>query len=269
VPSRGGKSFHLDSQGGYWRVYFFIEKARTYDAVQTPEQAFQAARAFGNFQKLLTDLPAPRLHDTVPDFHHTPRRFAALEKSVEADAAHRAKLAGPEIQFVLARKKMAGLLLDAQLPERVTHNDTKFNNVMLDDKTGQGVCVIDLDTVMPGLVVNDFGDMVRTATSPAAEDERDLSKVQMQFVMFESLLRGYLSSAGDFLTKEEKHCLAFAGKVITFEIGLRFLTDFLAGDVYFKVHRENHNLDRCRTQFKLVESLEQQEGRILQLVDKL
>jgi hypothetical protein len=164
---------------------------------------------------------------------------------------------------------MAGLLLDAQLPERVTHNDTKFNNVMLDDKTGQGVCVIDLDTVMPGLVVNDFGDMVRTATSPAAEDERDLSKVQMQFVMFESLLRGYLSSAGDFLTKEEKHCLAFAGKVITFEIGLRFLTDFLAGDVYFKVHRENHNLDRCRTQFKLVESLEQQEGRILQLVDKL
>jgi hypothetical protein len=269
VPTRDGKYFYQDAEGGYWRVYLFIEKARTYDAVRSPEQAFQAARAFGSFQKLLTDLPAPRLHDTIPDFHHTPKRFAALEKSVEADTANRAKLAGPEIQFVLRRKAMAGLLLDAQLPERVTHNDTKFNNVMLDDKSGEGVCVIDLDTVMPGLVLNDFGDMVRTATSPAAEDERDLSKIEMQFPMFEMLLRGYLSTAGEFLTKAEKQYLAFAGKVITFEIGLRFITDFLAGDTYFKVHRENHNLDRCRTQFKLVESLEQQEERILKLVEKL
>jgi aminoglycoside phosphotransferase (APT) family kinase protein len=269
VPARNGKYFYLDAEGGYWRAYLFIEKARSYDAIEAPQQAFQAASAFGRFQNLLADLPAPRLHDTIPFFHHTPKRFDALEQAIQADAANRAKLAAPEIQFALRHKAMASLLLDAQLPERVTHNDTKLNNVMLDDKTGEGVCVIDLDTVMPGLVLNDFGDMVRTSTCPVSEDERDLSKVEMQFPMFEMLLRGYLSTAGEFLTQPEKHYLAFAGKVITFTIGLRFLTDFLAGDTYFKVHRENHNLDRCRTQFKLIESLEQQEERILELVYKL
>ena len=164
---------------------------------------------------------------------------------------------------------MASVLLDAKLPERVTHNDTKFNNVMLDDVTGEGICVIDLDTVMPGLAPYDFGDMVRTTTSPAMEDERDLRKVTMQFPMFEALVRGYMSSAGEFLTREEKALLAFSGKLITFEIGTRFLTDYLAGDTYFKVHREGHNLDRCRTQFKLVESIEEQEERMNRLVESL
>jgi aminoglycoside phosphotransferase (APT) family kinase protein len=159
--------------------------------------------------------------------------------------------------------------MDAGLPERVTHNDTKFNNVLLDDETGEGVCVIDLDTVMPGLVAYDFGDMVRTTTCTAQEDERNLRKVTMQFPMFEALVRGYLASAGDFLTRAEKQFLAFSGKLITFEIGVRFLTDFLSGDVYFKVHREGHNLDRCRTQFKLVESIEQQEEQMNRLVDSL
>ena len=161
------------------------------------------------------------------------------------------------------------MLLDAKLPERVTHNDTKFNNVMLDDATGEGICVIDLDTVMPGLAAYDFGDMVRTTTSPVKEDERDLSKVTMQFPMFEALLRGYLSSAGEFLTPAEKKFLPFGGKLITFTIGLRFLTDFLAGDTYFKVHREGHNLDRCRTQFKLVASIEQQEAEMNKLVEMI
>ena len=151
---------------------------------------------------------------------------------------------------------MTGVLLAAGLPERVTHNDCKLNNVMLDDATGEGVCVIDLDTVMPGLAPYDFGDMVRTGTSPTLEDEPDLSKVTMQFQMFEALVRGYLASAADFLTKGERQSLAFAGKLITFEIGIRFLTDFLAGDIYFKVRHETHNLDRCRTQFKLIESME-------------
>jgi len=160
-------------------------------------------------------------------------------------------------------------LLDAKLLERVTHNDTKFNNVMLDDATGEGICVIDRDTVMPGLAPYDFGDMVRTATSPAPEDERDLSRVTMQFPMFEALARGYLSSAGEFLTPAEKKFLPFAGRLITFEIGLRFLTDFLAGDVYFKVHRDGHNLDRCRTQFKLVESIERREEQMNKLVEAL
>lgn len=269
IPSRDGGPCHRDEHGNYWRAYIFIEKARTYDAVESPAQVFAAAKAFGRFQRLLTDLPAPRLHDTIPDFHHTPKRFAAMEKAIDADAVNRAKLAKPEIEFFLRRKAMTTVLLDARLPERVTHNDTKFNNVMLDDTTGEGICVIDLDTVMPGLALYDFGDMVRTTTSPAKEDERDVSKVTMQFPMFEALVRGYLASTVGFLTPMEKRLLVSSGKLITFEIGLRFLTDFLAGDTYFKVHRENHNLDRCRTQCKLVESIEQQEDQMNKLVEKI
>jgi hypothetical protein len=269
IPARDGRAWHCDEGGNYWRTYIFIENARTYDAVESPQQAFQAAKAFGRFQKLLSDFPAPRLHDTIPDFHHTPRRFAKLEAAITADSANRARHAKPEIEFALKHKPMTEVLLAAGLPERVTHNDTKLNNVMLDDKTGEGICVIDLDTVMPGLAPYDFGDIVRTSTSPAKEDERDLSKVQMQFPMFEALARGYLSTAADFLTKSERQQLVLSGKLITFEIGIRFLTDFLQGDIYFKVHREGHNLDRCRTQFKLVESIEQQENQMNKLVDRL
>jgi Ser/Thr protein kinase RdoA (MazF antagonist) len=269
IAARDGKSFGRDEHGNFWRVYVFIEKARTYDAVESTAQAFQAARAFGQFQKLLADLPAPRLHDTIPDFHHTPKRFSALENAIAADAVNRAHLAKTEIEFALRHKAICGVLLAAKLPERVTHNDTKFNNVMLDDATGAGICVIDLDTVMPGLALYDFGDMVRTTTSPAKEDERDLSKVTMQFPMFEALVRGYLTTSAEFLSAAEKQFLPFSGKLITLEIGLRFLTDFLAGDTYFKVHREGHNLDRCRTQFKLVESIEQQEEKMNQLVETL
>jgi hypothetical protein len=266
IPTRDGQSYYRDEAGNYWRAYIFIENAHIYDAVESPRQAFAAAKAFGQFQKLLADLPAPRLHDTIPGFHHTPKRFAALEAALAADVAGRAKLAGPEIEFALRHKPLTSVLLDAGLPERVTHNDTKFNNVMLDDTTGEGICVIDLDTVMPGLALYDFGDMVRTTTSPAKEDERDLTKVMMQFPMFEALVRGYLAAAGDFLTKAEKDLLALSGKLITFEIGIRFLADFLAGDVYFKVHRDGHNLDRCRTQFKLVESIAQQESEMRRLI---
>ncbi len=269
VATRVGGHYHRDAEGNYWRVYLFIEKAKTYDAVESTQQAFQAAQAFGRFQTLLADLPAPRLHDTIPDFHHTPKRFATFEKAIEEDVANRAKLASPEIEFAQRHKAICSVLLDAKLPERVTHNDTKFNNVMLDDDTGEGICVIDLDTVMPGLAAYDFGDMVRTTTSPAKEDERDLSKVGLQFPMFEALARGYLSTAGEVLTVAEKRLLPFSGKLITFTIGLRFLTDYLAGDTYFKVHREGHNLDRCRTQFKLVESIEQQEEKMNQLVETL
>ena len=269
IPSHAGRPYHCDEHDNHWRVYVFIEKARTFDAVESAAQAFQAAKAFGQFQKLLADLPPPSLQDTIPDFHHTPKRFAALEKAIEADVANRAALAQPEIEFALRHKAICSVLLDANLPERVTHNDTKFNNVMLDDATGEGICVIDLDTVMSGLALYDFGDMVRTTTSPAKEDERDLSKVTMQFPMFEALVRGYLTSAADFLMPAEKKFLPFSGKLITFEIGLRFLTDFLAGDTYFKVHRDGHNLDRCRTQFKLVESIEQQEEKMNQLVEAI
>jgi Ser/Thr protein kinase RdoA (MazF antagonist) len=269
ISTHDGQAYYRDAQGDHWRVYIFIEKARTFDAVESPKQAFEAAKSFGQFQKLLADLPAPRLHDTIPDFHHTPKRFAALESAIAADVANRAKQAKPEIEFALRHRAATRMLLDANLPERVTHNDTKFNNVMLDDATGEGICVIDLDTVMPGLALYDFGDMVRTTTSPAKEDERDLSKVTMQFSMFEALAQGYLAAAEEFLTPAEKKLLPFAGVLITFEIGIRFLTDFLAGDTYFKVHREGHNLDRCRTQFKLVESIEQQEAAMNKLVETI
>jgi Ser/Thr protein kinase RdoA (MazF antagonist) len=269
IPANDGRAFYCDASGNHWRVYIFIDEARTFEAVESPRQAFEAGRAFGQFQKLLADLPSPRLHDTIPDFHHTPRRFAALEKAIERDAVNRAALAKGEIEFALSHGRMTSVLLDAKLPERVTHNDTKFNNVMLDDNTGEGICVVDLDTVMPGLALYDFGDMVRTATSPAPEDELDLSKVKMQFPMFEALTRGYLASAGEFLTPAEKKLLAFSGKLITFEIGIRFLADFLDGDAYFKVHREGHNLDRCRTQFKLVESIEVQEESMNKLIESI
>jgi hypothetical protein len=269
IPARDGRNWYVDPEGGYWRAYYFVSNASSYDAAESIAQAFQSGKAFGQFQHDLASLPAPRLHDTIPDFHHTPKRFQTLEKAIAADVAGRAILAKPEIEFALAHKSMVSVLLDASLPERVTHNDTKFNNVLLDDATGEGLCVIDLDTVMPGLVHYDFGDMVRTTTSPALEDEQDLSKVTMQFPMFEALVRGYLSAACGFLTKEEKKYLAFSGKLITFEIGIRFLTDYLEGDTYFKIHREGHNLDRCRTQFKLVESIEQQEEEMNRLVESI
>jgi len=269
ISARDGRAWHVDEEGNHWRAYKFIENARSYDAVESPAQAFEAARAFGRFQQLLASLPPPRLHDTIPDFHHAPKRFKALEGAIEADTAGRAILVKQEIDFAMARKSITGILLEANLPERVTHNDTKFNNVMMDDVTGEGICVIDLDTVMPGLAPYDFGDMVRTTTSPALEDERDLSKVTMQFPMFEALVRGYLSTAGGFLTKEEKGLLAFSGKLITFELGVRFLTDYLRGDTYFKVHREGHNLDRCRTQFRLIESIEQQQEKMDRLVESV
>jgi hypothetical protein len=269
IPARDERALYVDASGNYWRMYRFIEGSRTYDAVESMEQAFQAAKAFGRFQQMLTNLPAPRLHDTIPDFHHTPKRFRALEQAITADVAGRAILAKPEIDFALTHRAIVSVLLNANLPERVTHNDTKFNNVLLDDTTGEGLCVVDLDTVMPGLAPYDFGDMVRTTTSPTNEDERDLSKVTMQFPLFEALVRGYLTSASGFLTKAEKQSLVFAGKLITFEQGLRFLADYLMGDTYYKVHREGHNLDRCRTQFKLVESIERQEERMNRLVQSI
>jgi Ser/Thr protein kinase RdoA (MazF antagonist) len=262
IPTKSGRAWHIDASGNRWRCYHFIEGATGHDVVRSPEQAYAAAKSFGAFQSLLADLPGGRLHETIPDFHHTPSRFARFQRALAQDAHGRAALAVPEIAFALARAHEVGVVVDAlrdgTLPERVTHNDTKLNNVLLDDITQEGVCVIDLDTVMPGSVLYDFGDLVRTSTSPAAEDETDLSKVRMQFPMFEALVKGYLASAGGFLTPKEKELLPFAGKLITFEIGLRFLTDWLEGDTYFKIKRPTHNLDRARTQFKLVESIEAQ-----------
>jgi Ser/Thr protein kinase RdoA (MazF antagonist) len=267
------RPYYKDSDGNFWRCYCFVEKARSYDICETPEQAYTAAKAFGEFQLLLVDLPGSRLFETIPDFHNTPKRLADLEKAIAEDPQGRVKEVQKEIDFVLSRRDDANLLVDlhkaGEIPERITHNDTKLNNVLIDFETNEGICVIDLDTIMPGLVHYDFGDMIRTSTSPAPEDETDLSKIYMQFEMFEAILRGYLDTAGKFLTPTERKYLPFSGKLITMEIGIRFLEDHIRGDVYFKTHRPNHNLDRARSQFKLVESIEEQMDKMNALLDSI
>jgi hypothetical protein len=273
IPTRDGKSFYENGNRDVWRTFVYVEGVKTHEAVQTPQQALQAGRAFGEFQSLLVDLPGGRLVETIPNFHDTRKRFEAFQRAVSEDRFNRAAGVRREIEFALKRETIAGVVVDAlakgQIPERITHNDTKFNNVMLDVATGEAMCIVDLDTVMPGCALYDFGDMVRATTSPTLEDELDLSKVTMHMPMFKMLARGYLSTAGEFLTKREKSLIAFSGKLITFELGLRFLTDYLCGDVYFRTHRPDHNLDRCRTQFKLIESIERQEAAMQKFADAL
>lgn len=273
IPAKSGRSYYCSPDGEYWRTFVFIENVRTYEAVESAEQAYEAGLAFGGFQSLLVDLPGARLHDTIPHFHNTRRRYDALEKAIREDRVNRAQSAKAEIAWARKHENLCDVILNAmakgRIPERTTHNDTKFNNVMLDAQTGKAMCVVDLDTVMPGCALYDFGDMVRTTTSPTLEDELDLSKVQMRMPMFRALCRGYLEAAGSFLNKHERALIAFSGKLITFTIGVRFLTDYLNGDTYFRVHRPAHNLDRCRTQFRLVESIEKQEDAMQKFADGL
>jgi Ser/Thr protein kinase RdoA (MazF antagonist) len=266
IPARDGMPFHRDEEGEYWRCYLYISGGRTFDTAQSPRQAYEAARAFGGFQALLADLPAPRLRDTIPDFHNTPKRLEALEAAAVSDRAGRLSRAAAEVDFARRRASVASLL-HGNLPERIVHNDTKLNNVIMDDATGEGLCVVDLDTVMPGLSLHDFGDMVRACGTRAAEDERDLSKVEVEPELFESLARGYMAGAGPMLTPEERDLLPVAGQVLAFELGLRFLADFLNGDAYFKVHRQDHNLDRARAQFKLARSFSRQESVLRRIVE--
>jgi hypothetical protein len=273
VPARDGKSYFQTDDGEYWRTFVFVERVRTFEAVENAEQAFEAGKAFGEFQNLLVDLPGERLHETIPFFHNTRRRFEAFQTALLEDRVNRAATAKAEIAWALAHENLCDVILNelanGRIPERTTHNDTKFNNVMLDADTGKAMCVVDLDTVMPGCALYDFGDMVRTTTSPTLEDELDLSKVQMRMTMFRALCRGYLLSASPFLNKPERSLIAFSGKLITFTIGIRFLTDYLNGDTYFRVHRPQHNLDRCRTQFQLVRSIEAQETEMQAFADSL
>jgi hypothetical protein len=272
LPTTKGKSFHLSPEGNYWRTYIFIEGAKTYDQVEDPEIVYNAAKAFGRFQRLLSTLPGERLHETIPNFHHTRSRFDAFAAALDKDAVNRAASAKAEIDFVLQREADTSVIVDmlaqGKLPERVTHNDTKINNVMIDDETGEGVCVIDLDTMMPGSALYDFGDSVRTAAALAAEDELDLSKVGVGLEMFDRLARGYLDTARDFLTPTESDYMAFSAKLMTHECGVRFLTDYLQGDVYFKIRREAHNLDRCRTQFAMAADMERKMEQMNAIVDK-
>ncbi len=271
VPTQEGNDYFIDAAGDFWRTYVFIEDAVGIDVIENTDQAVESAKAFGEFQCQLADLPG-RLNETIPDFHHTRSRFDALTAAIEKDVHHRADDVKAEIEFALAREQITDVVIDlmaaGEIPERVTHNDTKLNNVLIDRKSGRGMCVIDLDTVMPGSVLYDFGDMIRTTTTHAPEDERDLSAVEMDIDYFEALVKGYLETASGFLTPKEIELLPFSGKLITFEIGLRFLTDYLQGDVYFKTHREGQNIDRCRKQFKMVESMECQMGAMQRVMEK-
>jgi len=273
IETKDGSDFFLDDRGNYWRIYNRIENAFTYDTIESPEMAYEAARMFGRFAAFLTDLPGPLLHETIPDFHATPMRFKTFIEVLRQDPCNRAKDVGAEIDFVLGNAGICDVLLNhagkGEIPIRITHNDTKINNVLLDAKTHEGVCVIDLDTVMPGLSLYDFGDMVRTATNPAEEDERDLSKVTMRMRIFEMLLKGFAEETHKFLTPREKKNLVFSGKLITFEQMIRFVADHLAGDIYYKIHREGHNLDRCRTQMKMVRSIIAQEEAMNALADSI
>jgi len=268
--ARGGRFYVEGENGCIWRCYNFIEGCQTYDVVETTQQAYQAARAFGLFQNLVSDLNVDDIVETIPDFHDTRKRYDRLMTVVRADPFDRLESVKAEVDFVRERKNVCSRLIELKeegvLPERITHNDTKFNNVMMDAKTDEAVCVIDLDTVMPGLSLYDFGDLVRTATSPTSEDERDLTKVQMRMPIFEALVRGYLDGC-DCLCEEEVKHLVFGSKVITLETGIRFLTDYLEGDIYFKVSREGQNLDRCRTQFALLERIEEKEGVMNDIVN--
>jgi hypothetical protein len=272
-PGRGGRSWVIGPNGGVWRCYNSIEGCVTYDIIENTRQAYQAARAFGSFQDLVSDLPASEIEETIPDFHHTRKRFERLMQVADADPHGRAGTVGEELEFVRKREESVDGVLDLlathAIPRRITHNDTKINNVMIDADSDEAVCVIDLDTVMPGASLYDFGDLVRTATTPAAEDEQDLSKVVMQMPMFEALVDGYMDAANDFLNDAEVEHLAFSGKLITMETGIRFLTDFLEGDGYFKIHREGQNLHRARTQFKLVAEIERQQAVMEKFVKKV
>lgn len=271
VPSGDGKSYYLDPSGEYWRMYLFIERSISRDQVETPEEFYESGYAFGYFQQMLSEYPAKTLHETIPGFHDTKKRFNTFLKAVAEDRMGRACQVEKEIAFVKDRESLAGLLgskvASGELPLRVTHNDTKLNNIMLDEETKKGICIIDLDTVMPGLSVNDFGDAIRFGASTAAEDERDLSKVSCDMELFETYTKGFLEGCGGSLTREEILMLPVGAKTMTFECGMRFLTDYLEGDTYFKIHRENHNLDRARTQFQLVADMEQKWDTMMRIVE--
>ncbi len=267
-----GKPFYVDSQGEYWRSYKFITGASCYDLPENPQQFYESAYAFGHFQQLLSDYPAETLYETIPGFHDTRKRYEAFEQAVKEDILGRAANVQREIAFIRERKELAGEFMNrlekGELSLRVTHNDTKLNNVMIDDRTQKGICVIDLDTVMPGLVMNDFGDSIRFGASTATEDETDLSLVSCSMELFETYTKGFLKGCGNSLTPLEIELLAMGAKMMTYENGIRFLTDYLQGDVYFKIARENHNLDRCRTQLKLISDMEEKWDQMQEIVQK-
>ena len=270
IPTLSGSTCYLDADGGAWRAYDFVEDTICLQQVGSEADFRTVAETLGKFQNQLEDYPASTLHETIARFHDTPNRYANFEKALAADALGRAKNITSEIEFIHAREQDCHVLLDqlaaGEIPLRVTHNDTKINNVLIDAATGKGICVIDLDTVMPGLSAYDFGDSIRTGANDCAEDEPDQSKVHFDLHLYEVFAKGYLSTAGASMSMAEKKSLAWGARLMTLECGIRFLTDYLEGDHYFHIARPGHNLDRARTQFTLVRQMEEVFDQMLEIV---
>ena len=273
IPTTDGEPYYRAPDGGCFRAYKFVENTVSLQSAENPAQFGSLAAAFGKFQNQLADFDASLLAETIPDFHNTVKRFENFASSVKADRAHRRTAAEKEIEFAMSREADAGVLVGmlakGELPLRVTHNDTKLNNVLFDAVTGEAVCVIDLDTVMPGLVHYDFGDSIRFGASTAAEDEKDLDRVSMSLELFEAYTRGFIASCGGKLTEAETEYLPFSAKLLTYECGIRFLSDYLDGDTYFRIHYPEQNLDRCRTQLKLVADMEKKMPEMKSITEKI
>lgn len=273
VHARDGRPYCIDEDGAYWRTWLHIEGVRSHAIIRSPELARRAAAAFGRFVRLLADLPEPRLHETIVDFHDTPKRYEQLRRAIDADTCSRVAGAQEQIDFANERMAIGYRLVELQaqgaLREQIAHNDTKIDNVLFDAVSAEALCVIDLDTVMPGFLLYDFGDLVRTAGNASSEDERKLERVYLRLPVFEALVQGYLAEAAPLLTEQELNLLAFASKLVSLETGVRFLTDYLEGDTYFKTAYSQHNLQRARNQFTLVSSIEQQESAMQAAVVRL
>jgi len=273
VPTKNGELYISQGDHELWRMYEYVDGGICLDLAETPEEFGLSGKAFGTFQMQMADFPADRLVEVIPGFHDTPGRFRALNRAVREDKMNRAASARREIDLYLEREEKAGLLMDLQrqgeLPLRVTHNDTKLNNVMLDRETREPLCILDLDTVMPGIVASDFGDSIRFGASTALEDEPDLEKVHLDLTLYEAYTKGFLGACGRALNRTELDTLADGARLITLEIGARFLTDYLEGDTYFHTSRPGHNLDRARTQIKLVMENEQNESRIREMIRRI
>ena len=272
IKTKSGDNFLCDENGDFWRLLVFVKDSASFDRVETPEQFYSSAVAFGNFQYMLRKFPAETLHETIPDFHNTPDRYRLFLEAVEQDLAGRRGSVEKEIEFVKERCEFAQTLENAhkegKLPLRVTHNDTKFNNILFDKDTGDALCIIDLDTIMPGYSVTDFGDAIRSGATTAAEDETNLSLVKFNIALYETYVKGFIEGAHGGLTAGEIELLPVGAMMMTFECGMRFLTDYLNGDNYFKIHREGQNLDRARNQFKLLAEMEAHFDEMNNIVKK-
>ena len=273
VKTTDGRNYYRYADGNAYRVYRFIDETKTVENDKTLDDLYNAGIGFGRFQRMLDDFPVEKLHETIKDFHNTPKRVEALKKAISDDLAGRAASVQPEIEFALKNAEFATTVVDymesGEIPARVTHNDTKINNILFDNKTGEAIAVIDLDTTMPGSMLYDFGDALRMGGTTAAEDETNLDIVHFDKERFEYFAKGYLKETKDVLSPMEIELLPFSVKLLTYECGIRFLTDYLNGDTYFKIHREHHNLDRARNQFKLVSELNEMEDELKAVVKSI